>query len=86
MSEYLIEVNNLTKSFGNNEVLKDISFKVQKGEVLSIICSSGSGKSTLLRCLNLLEYPDDGEILFEGVYILNKQVISSKVRYRGNYV
>ena len=80
MSEYLIEVNNLKKTFGNNEVLKDISFKVQKGEVLSIIGSSGSGKSTLLRCLNLLEYPDDGEILFEGVDILNKKVDINKIR------
>ena len=80
MSEYLIEVNNLKKSFGKKEVLKDISLRVKKGEVLSIIGSSGSGKSTLLRCLNLLEYPDGGEILFEGVNILNKNVDINKTR------
>ena len=80
MSEYLIEVNNLKKSFGKKEVLKDISFKVKKGEVLSIIGSSGSGKSTLLRCLNLLEYPDGGEVLFEGVDILNKKVDINRIR------
>ncbi len=80
MSEYLIEVNNLKKSFGKKEVLKDISFKVKKGEVLSIIGSSGSGKSTLLRCLNLLEYPEGGEVLFEGADILNKKVDINKIR------
>lgn len=79
-NECLIEVKNLRKSFNNLEVLKDISFKVYKGEVLSIIGSSGSGKSTLLRCLNLLEDADDGEIIFEGINILNKKVNINKIR------
>ena len=54
----IFEIENLEKSFGENEVLKGINFTVQKGEVVSIIGSSGSGKSTLLRCINLLEEPD----------------------------
>ena len=66
MSEYVIEVNHLKKSFGDNEVLKDIHFCVNKGEVVCIIGSSGSGKSTLLRCINLLENPTSGEVLFHG--------------------
>lgn len=66
----IIEVNNLEKSFGDLKVLKDINFEVEKNEVVSIIGSSGSGKSTLLRCLNLLETPTSGEILYEGKNIL----------------
>lgn len=62
----MLEVKDLRKSFGANEVLKGISFKVEKGEVLTIIGSSGSGKTTLLRCLNYLEFPDSGEILLDG--------------------
>ncbi|MCR5650944.1 MAG: amino acid ABC transporter ATP-binding protein [Lachnospiraceae bacterium] len=58
----ILEVKNLKKSFGNTEVLKDISFSMEKGDVLSIIGSSGSGKTTLLRCLNFLETPDEGVI------------------------
>ena len=60
----IIKVNNLEKKFGQNLVLKDINMEVQKGEVVTIIGSSGSGKSTLLRCLNLLEEPTSGEILY----------------------
>lgn len=70
----ILEVRNIHKSFGENEVLKGIDFSVNEGEVITIIGSSGSGKSTLLRCLNLLEEPNSGEILFEGKNILDKNV------------
>ena len=69
--ENIFEIENLEKSFGANEVLKDINFKVEKGEVVSIIGSSGSGKSTLLRCINLLEEPDGGKIKYHGENILD---------------
>lgn len=68
----VLEVKNLHKSFGNNEVLKGVDFSVYEGEVITIIGSSGSGKSTLLRCLNLLEEPNSGEIIFNGKNILEK--------------
>ena len=64
--EHVIEVRHLRKSFGSHEVLKDVNFSADKGEVTCIIGASGSGKSTLLRCINLLETPDGGEILFHG--------------------
>lgn len=64
----LLEIKNLKKSFGDNVVLKDISLKVEKGEVLSIIGPSGSGKSTLLRCITDLEEEDSGEINFDGTF------------------
>ena len=70
--EILIQVNNLKKSFGDNEVLKDINATIKKGEVVVIIGPSGSGKSTLLRCLNLLEIPTGGSVIFEGVDITDK--------------
>ena len=76
----IFEIENLEKSFGANEVLKGINFKVQKGEVVSIIGSSGSGKSTLLRCINLLEEPDSGRILYHGENILEEN--SSINNYR----
>ena len=66
MAENILEIRHLVKSFGDHEVLKDISFQVQKGEVICIIGSSGSGKSTLLRCINFLEQPTGGEILYHG--------------------
>ena len=66
MSEPILQVKHLEKSFGPHQVLKDIDFAVEKGEVISVIGSSGSGKSTLLRCINMLEIPSGGEILFEG--------------------
>lgn len=66
----VIDIKHLSKSFGSHEVLKDINFSVQKGEVVSVIGSSGSGKSTLLRCLNLLETPDGGEVNYEGQNVL----------------
>ncbi len=69
----ILEINNLTKSFGDNDILKGISLTVKKGEVISIIGSSGSGKSTFLRCLNLLEKPTSGEILYHGNDIQSKK-------------
>lgn len=66
----VINIKNLSKSFGSHEVLKDINFSVEKGEVVTVIGSSGSGKSTLLRCLNLLETPDGGEVNYEGQNVL----------------
>ncbi len=67
----LIEVRNIKKSFGENEVLKDIDFHVEQGEVIVIIGPSGSGKSTLLRCMNLLEEPDGGALYFKGENVLD---------------
>ena len=66
MSERILQVNHLSKTFGSHEVLRDIDFNVSKGDVTAIIGASGSGKSTLLRCINLLETPTSGEILFHG--------------------
>ncbi len=70
MNEAVISIQNLSKTFGTNEVLKDISFEVKQGEVVTIIGSSGSGKSTLLRCVNLLEKPTSGKISYNGQNIL----------------
>ena len=64
--EVLLQISHLSKSFGSNLVLRDIDFSVSKGDVTSVIGSSGSGKSTLLRCINLLEIPSSGQILFHG--------------------
>ena len=72
MTETILEIKNLKKSYGKNEVLKDISLSVKKGEVISIIGSSGSGKSTFLRSINLLESPSGGEILYHGDNVLEK--------------
>ena len=66
MSENILEIRHLGKSFGTHEVLRDIDFTVKKGDVISIIGASGSGKSTLLRCVNLLETPSSGQILYHG--------------------
>ncbi|MGN1117882.1 MAG: amino acid ABC transporter ATP-binding protein [Acutalibacteraceae bacterium] len=71
MSDVILQVSHLSKSFGNNEVLKDIDFSVCPGDVTSIIGASGSGKSTLLRCINLLETPSSGDILYHGESIRN---------------
>lgn len=76
----IIEINHLRKHFGKLEVLNDIDFHVAKGEVITIIGSSGSGKSTLLRCINLLEIPDDGEILYHGKNILKGEININKHR------
>lgn len=70
----LIEVSHLKKSFGANDVLHDISFSVNQGDVISVIGPSGSGKSTMLRCINLLETPTGGEILFHGKDVRGKDV------------
>lgn len=72
MSQAILEIKHFKKSFGANEVLKDISLAVHKGEVISIIGSSGSGKSTLLRSINLLEEPSGGQIIFHGQDVLEK--------------
>jgi len=69
--EKIIDIKHLSKSFGTHEVLKDINFSVNKGEVVCIIGPSGSGKSTLLRCINLLEKPSSGEIIYRGENILD---------------
>ena len=72
MSQEVVTIKHLNKVFGTHEVLKDISFSVESGEVVTIIGSSGSGKSTLLRCVNLLEKPTSGEILYNGKNILDE--------------
>ncbi|HOB12483.1 MAG TPA: amino acid ABC transporter ATP-binding protein [Syntrophomonadaceae bacterium] len=76
----ILQIKHLRKNFGANEVLKDINFSVSKGEVVCIIGASGSGKSTLLRCINLLEYPTSGEILYHGQNILELNVSNAVYR------
>lgn len=76
----MIKVNNLKKKFGKLEVLKNINMEVNKGEIVAILGPSGSGKSTFLRCLNLLETPTSGEVIFDGKNILDKKVDINKVR------
>ncbi|REH95528.1 glutamine ABC transporter ATP-binding protein [Staphylococcus felis] len=70
----MIKIDNLYKSYGDNDVLRGIEMEVQKGEVVAIIGPSGGGKSTLLRCLNLLETPTSGSIIFEGQDITSKHI------------
>ena len=82
MSEAILNVNHLRKSFGNNEILKDIDFSVKPKDVTCIIGPSGSGKSTLLRCMNLLETPSSGEILYHGRNITEKGVNVPEYRSR----
>ncbi len=77
-----IEVKNLCKNFGSNEVLKGIDFHVKQGEVVCVIGPSGSGKSTLLRCVNRLEEPTSGTILVEGVDITDPETDLDKIRTR----
>ena len=80
MSEHILEIRHLSKAFGTNAVLKDIDFTVDKGDVTTIIGASGSGKSTLLRCINLLETPTTGDILFHGQDISKGRLNSSAYR------
>ena len=80
MSETILQINHLSKSFGSHEVLRDIDFTVEKGDVTSIIGASGSGKSTLLRCINLLETPSSGEILYHGTEITGPKVNAAAYR------
>lgn len=76
----MIRVSNLHKSFGKNNVLKGIDEHIEKGEVVVVIGPSGSGKSTFLRCLNLLESPTSGKIVFEGNDITDKGTDINKIR------
>ncbi|WP_088724069.1 amino acid ABC transporter ATP-binding protein [Streptococcus mutans] len=80
MTDIILEIDHLKKSFGKNEVLKDISLTVKKGEVISIIGSSGSGKSTFLRSINLLEKPTGGKIFYRGQNVLEKNYDLTKYR------
>ena len=80
MDDLILQVNHLSKSFGTHEVLKDIDFTVKKGDVTSIIGASGSGKSTLLRCINLLETPSSGEILYHGKNVVGRGVNQPEYR------
>ena len=80
MGNEILQVNHLSKSFGKHEVLRDIDFTVNKGDVTCIIGASGSGKSTLLRCINLLETPTSGDILFHGKKVGGKGVRASEYR------
>ena len=76
----MIRLENLHKSFGELHVLKGIDLNIDKGEIIAIVGPSGSGKSTVLRCMNLLEEPTDGKIIFEGENITNKKVNIDKIR------
>lgn len=80
MADTILEIKHLSKSFGSHEVLRDIDFTVERGDVISIIGASGSGKSTLLRCINLLETPSSGEILYHGENVAGRGVNAPKYR------
>ena len=82
MEDMILSVNHLSKSFGNHKVLADVDFEVKKGDVVSIIGASGSGKSTLLRCINLLETPTSGQIIYRGKNVLERSFNPTK--YRAN--
>ena len=82
MAETILKINHLSKAFGNHEVLRDIDFTVEKGDVTSIIGASGSGKSTLLRCINLLEIPTSGEILYHGENVASRGYNAAAYRSR----
>ena len=70
----ILQINHLSKAFGSNVVLRDIDFSVEQGDVISVIGASGSGKSTLLRCINLLETPTSGQILYHGKNVADRNV------------
>ena len=82
MGDMILQVNHLSKSLGTHEVLRDIDFTVNKGDVTSIIGASGSGKSTLLRCINLLENPTSGEILYHGENVVRRGFNAAAYRSR----
>ncbi len=82
MEEPLIQVKHLGKSFGSLQVLKDVTVDIYKGDVVCVIGASGSGKSTFLRCLNLLEEPTEGQILFEGTDITDRRTDINKHRQK----
>jgi len=82
MGDMILEIRHLSKAFGANTVLRDIDFTVAKGDVTSIIGASGSGKSTLLRCINLLEVPSSGEILYHGQNMTDRGVNAAAYRSR----
>src|SRR5690554_4504248 len=76
----MIKIENLYKSYGKTNILKDVSLHIKDGEVVSIIGKSGSGKTTLLRCLNLLIEPDEGSIIFDGVDITSPSIDINSIR------
>ena len=76
----VLQVNNIKKGFGSTDVLKGVSFSLEKGQVLTIIGSSGSGKTTLLRCLNFLETPDEGDILVNGKVLTGAHLSEEQIR------
>ena len=80
MGQSFIEIKNLSKTFGDHQVLNDISLSINKGEIVSILGSSGSGKSTLLRCINLLEEPTSGDITIDGESAIQNQISKEKLR------
>ena len=80
MTDAILRTENLKKSFGKLEVLKGITTEIRRGEVVSIIGPSGGGKSTFLRCLNLLETPDSGQVLFKGQDVTDKKLNIAKYR------
>ena len=80
MGESILEIRHLGKAFGSHQVLRDIDFTVQKGDVISVIGASGSGKSTLLRCINLLETPSSGQILYHGRDVAGRGVNAPEYR------
>ena len=80
MNDTILQINHLSKAFGSNVVLRDIDFQVKKGDVTSIIGASGSGKSTLRRCINLLETPTSGEILFHEKNVADRKVNAPEYR------
>ena len=80
MGENILEIRHLSKAFGSHQVLRDIDFTVRKGDVISVIGASGSGKSTLLRCINLLETPSSGQILYHGADVAGRGVNAPEYR------
>lgn len=80
MREVVLEIKHLSKNFGSHQVLQDVDFTVNKGDVISIIGASGSGKSTLLRCINLLETPSGGEVIYHGKNVADHRVNAAQYR------